>query len=135
MAEVSLRALVAALVSLWLHFPNAVQALMALMALDVITGFFAAWHARDLASSKMAIGALKKGGVLVLVSALCLLEYGLQSLHAFGLQPAVWVTAYCCVTEVLSLAENLQKIGVPVPAFLVRRLRDAQQKAEGNDDA
>ncbi|MCW5933972.1 MAG: phage holin family protein [Fimbriimonadia bacterium] len=137
LAEVSLRALVAALLSIWLTFPHAVQALLGLMALDVITGFFAAWHARDLASGKMAMGALKKSGILILVSALFLLEHALHGLHAFGitLQPAVWVAAYCCVTEVLSLAENLQKIGVPVPAFLVRRLRAAKNEAEGAGDA
>ena len=117
----------------------AMQVLVALMAVDYVTGVLVAavWHR----SNKSATGALdskagfrgliKKCMILLLVWIGVLLD---NALGAAYIRTAVIL--FFIGNEGLSLLENLGLMGVPFPAFLQRALealRENGDKGGGND--
>lgn len=104
--------------------------LCAVMILDYITGMISAWKARELSSRRGAFGVVKK---LCYLIAVCvgigvdwLIYSGLKSMDVslgvtvfFGVLVSIWLI----ITELISILENLQKIGVPLPGFLGKMLK------------
>ena len=101
--------------------------LMAVMIIDYITGMIAAWHNAELSSKKGAFGIVKKICYIALV---CVgmgvdwLIYGgieqiginLNYTMFFGLLVTIWLV----INEMISILENLSRIGVPLPVFLTK---------------
>lgn len=90
--------------------------------LDVVTGYLNAWIQDDIQSKKMREGLGKKVGELVYCSVALLINllFDLPSISYF-------ITGYICFMEIMSLAENCDKLGVPMPNVLkkkVNNLRD-----------
>lgn len=111
-----------------------------LMVLDILTGVIHAWATGHLKSYKMREGLNHKAGEL------CVLLIG--ELFTYGMQlPAVFINAvsgYVILMELISIIENLDKMGVPMPKFVTSALRNAKDKIdnpseserkEGTDDA
>lgn len=99
-----------------------------LMAIDVITGTINAWAINDFKSFKMREGLIKKfGEVIVLV---------LGELFTVGMNlPAgimVGFSAYIILMELISICENLKKMGVPIPKFISKALSNAENTFEGD---
>ena len=118
--------------------------LCAVMILDYITGMIAAWHTKKLSSQKGIFGIVKKLCYLVAVcvgiGADWLIYNGLQSMGVslgitvfFGVLVAIWLI----INELLSILENLRRIGVPLPAFLekiVKRLKNTTEEVVTKED-
>jgi toxin secretion/phage lysis holin len=99
------------------------QALVILIALDVIAGLAQAWVERKVNSSIMRKGLVRKTCYFMAIVLGVLLDRAL-----FQGQPAfrTLVLSYLCVNEALSVLEHLVALGVPLP----RQVKDALQRLE-----
>lgn len=120
-----------------------ITVLLVVMIIDYITGMVAAWHEAELSSKKGIFGIVKKlcyiFAVTVGIGVDWLIYSGLQSMNVslgvstfFGLLVTFWLI----INELISILENLSKIGIPLPNFLktiVNRLKTTTEKI-GNKD-
>lgn len=90
----------------------------ALMALDVLTGVVHAWATGHLKSYRMREGLGRKFGEvsILVIGALFTQGIGLP-IYLFG-----WFSIYIIVMELISICENLDKLGVPIPKFIKKAL-------------
>jgi phage-related holin len=52
----------------------------------------------------------------------------------FTLPIAHIVTVWIIITEAISVCENLERLGVPIPAFLIRLLRKVEKQIDKAED-
>ena len=101
--------------------------LTAVMLMDYISGMAAAWSTKTLNSRAGVAGIVRKVGYLALVavgmavdylitSALLQVGVDLQINDCFGMIVTIWLI----INELISILENLGRIGIPLPDFLVR---------------
>lgn len=111
--------------------------LCAVMVLDYASGMASAWHCRKLSSKKGVYGIIKKTGYLALVC----VGMGVDWLIYSGLKQVgiewnytiffgVLVTVWLIINELISILENLERIGVPLPNFLTALIRRLKVTAE-----
>ena len=87
----------------------------AMMAIDVITGLIYAWVTNTFMSAKMRSGLGKKAGELAIIAIGLLFTAGMEI-------PQVVLNAlslYIIFMEIMSILENLDKLGVPIPVFIL----------------
>lgn len=119
--------------------------LVIMMSIDYITGMISAWIEKDLSSRKGIVGIVKKISYMALVAVAMTVDYliycGFTAINIqfennmwFGLLVTIWLI----INEMISILENLSKIGVPVPQFLnkvVQRLKiSVNEESEDNSD-
>jgi toxin secretion/phage lysis holin len=106
------------------------QALVALIALDVVGGLIQALYQKRLNSSIMRKGLIRKSGYFAAIALAVLVDHAL-----FQAQPAfrTLVLSYLCVNEALSVLEHLAAIGVPLPAQLKHALEKLRREMDSND--
>lgn len=109
----------------WAQLETAVQVLVVLMALDILTGMVAAFVGRRAASTVALRGIAKKVLVLLLVAAARAVE------PVIGFDASSYVAMFFVAYEALSILENGAKAGVPIP----ERLRSALVALKGDGDA
>ena len=82
-----------------------------LMGFDVLTGFLNAWIKHEVKSAKLRAGLSKKVGEL------SILVIGEFFSFALRLPPEVmkFLAFYIIFMELISIIENLDKLGVPIP--------------------
>ena len=114
--------------------------LMVMMIIDYLSGMSAAWVHGDLSSRVGAKGIVKKVGYMALIVVAMGVDYLIYSGIAaanitvnynmwFGLLVAVWLI----INEMISILENLSKLGVPIPDFLtkiIQRLKNSAERKE-----
>jgi len=114
--------------------------LMVMMIIDYLSGMSAAWVHGDLSSKVGAKGIVKKVGYMTLIVVAMGVDYLIYSGIAaanitvnynmwFGLLVAVWLI----INEMISILENLSKLGVPIPDFLtkiIKRLKNSAERKE-----
>lgn len=100
-----------------------------LMAIDVLTGVTNAWIKGEIKSSILRKGLGKKIGEIVV------LAIGELFLIAMSLPMAVLngISLYIIVMELISICENLEKLGVPIPNFVKKALASTEEKI--NEDS
>lgn len=101
-----------------------------LMALDILTGVIGAWKTGHLKSYKMREGLSHKAGELCILFIGELFTYGLQLSQIF----MVFVSFYIILMELISIAENIEKLGIWLPKFVKNAFRNAKEKLENEDD-
>ena len=103
-----------------------------LMAIDVVTGFVNAWARRIIKSSVMRQGLARKFGELVVIGIAQLFFY------AVGMPKyaVVGISTYIIRMELISICENLDKLGVPIPKFIKKALTKAEEQFDeiGKDE-
>lgn len=114
------------------HFTNAVWVLLipvTLMGIDVITGYLKACVKHEVKSSRMREGLAKKFGEITILIIGKLFEYGL------GIPKYILniISLYIIIMELVSIAENLDKMGVPIPKFVKKRLGDIEDTVMNDD--
>ena len=111
-----------------IHFTSAWWAMLApliLIVIDVITGVVIAWRDNNFKSSVMRAGLSKKFGELVYVLV------GILTKYALGTEMILYFTVgYICLMEISSLAENCDKLGVPLSDKLKEKLNNNKDKGE-----
>lgn len=110
-----------------LHFTHTWWAIilpLVLMVMDIITGYYNAWKNNEVSSSKMRDGLGKK------CAELCYIALGFLFKFAFGIDAIMYfMVIYVCYMEVVSLAENCAKLGLPLPDKIKEKLNN-QKKGE-----
>ena len=91
------------------------------IAIDIITGVLNAWIEHDLKSYLLRKGLGKKGGEILAIVLGELLVCGLSvPKEILG-----GVSVYIVFMEVISICENFDKLGVPIPWFIKKALASA----------
>lgn len=148
MNENGFKATVAAVVAAIAAYFNVVGlpilVLLLFMLADYVTGMTSAYMNGVLSSKVGFRGVLKKLCYMFAVVAGIGIDYVCDSaLVGVGMQGNVCffgllVTVWLILNEIISILENLDKIGVPVPGFLrnvTRRLRQGvEKKGEGESE-
>jgi len=116
------RAIAAFVGGLWVGLNPLFQALMILMALDIVTGMLSGYVAKQLSSDVSLRGVTKKALILLVVAAASVVAP-----HVGELPLAEVVAAFYIAHEGLSIIENLGEAGLPVP----QALKDALGKLNG----
>ena len=102
-----------------------VVVLIAAMTVDYASGMTAAWILSGMSSRKGIKGIIKKVSYMALVAVAMGVDYiiccmmtivhmELPQTMFFGLLVTIWLI----INELISILENLGKIGVPIPPFL-----------------
>lgn len=111
------------------------------MIIDYITGMLSAWFNAELSSKKGIKGIVKKVSYLALVAVAMIVDWliccGLQQINVdikYSVFFAVLVAVWLIINELISVLENLSRMGVPIPNFLkkiVNRLKNTVDESEG----
>lgn len=121
------KATVGMIVSFVLGLHMMIQLLIYAIAFDVATGLVAAWVERTIDSSVSRRGIGRKVLILLGVAAAEIAgrQLGIEASTPWGASVGLGaaVAGYYCVHEALSIAENLARAGVPMPSFVLVRLR------------
>lgn len=100
-----------------------------LMAIDILTGSLNAWAKRDFKSYKMRQGLVKKCGEITIL--------GIGELFTVGMILPTYIMSgisfYIIFMELISICENLQKMGVPIPKFISRALSNAEKELQDKE--
>ena len=96
--------------------------LMVMMVLDYLSGMAAAWMQNNLSSKIGAKGIIKKVGYMGNID----ISYNMW----FGLLVAVWLI----INEMISILENLSKLGVPIPDFMTKLIKRLKSAADGGKE-
>ena len=111
--------------------------LVCIMLIDYITGMISAWVNAELSSKKGIIGIVKKICYLFAIAAAMGIDWLIYSgMGQIGIKLdytvffGVLVTIWLIINEIISILENLAKIGVPLPKFLmavIKRLKNTTE--------
>lgn len=111
--------------------------LTAVMLVDYITGMVAAYTKAELSSRKGLRGIFKKIGYFCLVAVGITTDYIICSaLSSIGITSEVTmvfgliVTIWLIINELISILENLTKLEVPIPDFLVKVISRLKNSVE-----
>lgn len=115
--------------------------LVLVMAADYITGLAAAWVKKELSSRVGIVGIVKKIGYLFGVAVAVVADWIIQTAGAkvgmdlggfylFGLLVSIWMI----LNENISILENISRLGVPLPGFLVALVDRLKRSAEERGD-
>lgn len=103
-----------------------------LMVIDFITGAINAWVKKEFKTCKMRQGLVKKVGEFMTI------VLGILFVYAISLPEYVLnlISLYVVLMELLSICENLGKLGVPIPKFIKHGLECLNEKIQnGGDDS
>lgn len=111
-------------VIVWLGF------ILILMFIDILTGFIQAYVNRNLKSRAMSVGLLKKAGLFLVL--LGIIPLAVLMPDIIGVSVIIGVYVIEIVNELLSIIENLQKMGINIKIFdpIMQRLNGKDDKHE-----
>jgi len=109
------------------HFTNEIWAVMIpiiLMGIDILTGIVNAWIKGQIKSSKLREGLAKKFGEIsvIIIGEIFVIGFGLSNFLSDG------ISLYLIIMELISICENLDKLGVPIPKFIKKALAETNDK-------
>ena len=115
------------------HFRNELWVLfipLGLMAIDILTGIVKAWAQNDFKSAVMRAGLAKKAEEILILVAGELISFGLM------LPDAVMngVSFYIIFMEGMSILENVDELGIPVPGFIKKVINNVDDQLQGGED-
>lgn len=100
---------------------------LVLAAFDYLTGFLKAWKNNDIQSGKLREGLSKKFGEMIIIIISLFLQYSI----GMPTEISLFLAIYIAITEIISILENLAKLGVKIPKWITKRLSEF---SEGVDD-
>lgn len=99
-----------------------------LMAIDILTGYLSAWKMKEIKSQKMRDGVGKK------VAEICYIVIGFVLRFATGATTiAYFISIYIMYMELVSVFENADKLGVPIPKFISDKLNNNKDKEKNEN--
>lgn len=115
------------------HFRNELWVLfipLGLMAIDVLTGIIKAWAHNDFQSAIMRAGLAKKAGEIMILIVGELVSYGLM------LPDVIMncISFYIIFMEIMSIMENADELGIPVPKFFRDVINNVDDKLQHGDE-
>lgn len=100
---------------------------MILMVLDFLTGVTHAWGTGHLKSYRMREGLMRKFAEVSVLAMGALFEYGFN-LPAYVLSG---FSFYIMFMELVSICENLKKMGIPIPSFIEKAFSSVDRLQHG----
>ena len=116
-----------------IHFASLTWLLLipvAMMAIDIVTGLLYAWSTKTFESAKMRTGLAKKCGEIMIILIGMMFVYG-TNIPTYIL---TGISAYIIFMELMSVLENLDKLGVPIPAFISKVLNNVDDALQNSED-
>ena len=116
-----------------IHFANMLWLLLipvAMMAIDIVTGLINAWATNSFQSARMRTGLAKKCGEIIIILIGMMFTYGMN-LPRYIL---TGIAVYIIFMELMSVMENLKKLGVPIPAFISKVLNNVDETLKTAED-
>lgn len=115
------------------HFRNELWVLfipLGLMAIDILTGIVKAWAQNDFKSKIMRAGLAKKAEEILILIAGELISFGLM------LPDTVMngVSFYIIFMEGMSILENVDQLGIPVPGFIKKVINNVDEQLKNGTD-
>ena len=104
---------------------------LVLMAADIVTGWIQASVNGTWDSTKMRKGLFRKSGELMII----IVAYVIYEAIALPVDVPCCISAYVVIMEILSVLENLDQAGLPIPVWLTRRLKKAADALSTDDPA
>lgn len=115
--------------------------LVGVMIIDYASGMLKAWVTRSLCSRTGVVGIIKKVGYLLVVCVAGVVDWlvtcGIAQVgieidvsFCFGLIVTIWFI----INELISILENLAKIGVPLPALLTKFIHKLKVAVENKSE-
>ena len=101
-----------------------------LMAIDIVTGFANAWASREVQSSKMRNGIVKKVGEMMLIVAVGVVCYAVM----LPVEILYCVSFYIAFMEGVSVLENLDLVGVPIPKKIENVINNVANSISNGED-
>ncbi len=101
-----------------------------LMAIDIITGFAKAWASKKVQSSKMRAGIVKKVGEMMLIVAVGVVCYAMM----LPVEIFYCVSLYIAFMEGVSVLENLDLVGVPIPKKIESVINNVSDSIVNDED-
>ena len=101
---------------------------LSFMLIDFISGFLKAWKNNEIDSSKMRKGLIKKVGEVLMLVVGELLVAG--TMLPYSSDILKFISGYLCLMELISIFENLALLGVPVPGFITKTLKQTAETIE-----
>lgn len=114
------------------HFRNELWMLfipLGLMAIDVLTGIIKAWAHNDFQSAIMRAGLAKKAGEIMILVVGELISYGLMLPNII----MNCVSFYIIFMEIMSILENADELGIPIPKFVKDVINNANEQLQNGD--
>ena len=104
---------------------------MILMGIDIATGFINAWIRKEVSSSRLRSGLGKKIGEVSILVIGELFTYALR----LPKDMMKFFAAYIILMEIISIIENLDKLGVPIPGRIKKVVNNTYTELkEGDSD-
>ena len=101
-----------------------------LMAADVITGWIQATINETWDSTKMRVGLYRKSGEIMVI----VIAYVIYAAISLPVDIPAFIAGYIIIMEIISVAENLDEAGLPVPRWVTRRLKKVADDISEDDD-
>lgn len=102
---------------------------IALMLIDFATGIINAWATNHLKSFKMREGLSKKAGELAILAIGELFTVGM----CIPIYVITFLSLYIMLMEIISICENLKKMGVKIPKFIDSAIGEVENKMDKGD--
>ena len=100
-----------------------------LMGADILTGCIQSSVNGTWDSTKMRKGLFRKSAEIIII----VLAYVIQVAVALPIDIFIFISIYVCIMEILSVIENLDQAGLPVPSWITGRLKKAMDVMTTND--
>lgn len=101
-----------------------------LMAADIITGWIQATINGTWDSTKMRTGLFRKSEELLVI----VIAYIIYVAIELPVDVPAFIAGYIIVMEIISVCENLDQAGLPVPTWITKRLRKVADDISAGDD-
>ena len=101
-----------------------------LMAADVITGWIQATINETWDSTKMRVGLYRKSGEILVI----VIAYVVYAAINLPIDMPAFIAGYIIIMEIISVAENLDEAGLPVPRWVTKRLKKVADDLSEDED-
>ena len=101
-----------------------------LMAADVVTGWIQATINETWDSTKMRVGLYRKSGEILVI----VIAYVIYAAVSLPVDMPAFIAGYIIIMEIISVAENLDEAGLPVPRWVTRRLKRVADDLSEDED-
>lgn len=101
------------------------------MLCDIVSGIAKAYVQKNIISHKMRSGIIKKCGEMMIILLTAVVAYSVQWPH----QIIAIVSVYMILMEIISIMENLDEIGVPIPKWIEKTINNVAEDINDGDVA
>lgn len=103
---------------------------LVLMAADIVTGWIQATINGTWDSTKMRVGLFRKSGELLVI----IIAYVIYAAISLPVDVPAFIASYILVMEVISVCENLDQAGVPMPVWITHKLKKVAHDLSSGDE-